>query len=191
MRYRRLSTLVIVISLFSLFIIACGGDEGAATSEGRVTTGEDAGAAGSIAGDGTTDDVPAPEDAAWAGVWDIVTENGLPPSANGYNSIVLTLAADTFTSVYDSDEAGTCTWSGAQTAPPTTLTMTTDAATGPPCDQALGKTRTARLTLSADGNTLTLDWTAETMGTLQVYQRVSQGDSSRIKIWVNPDKDVF
>ena len=170
MKYRRLSTLVIVLSLFSLLIIACGGDEKAVTSEGGVTTGEDAGTTGTTTVDGTTDGIPGPEDAAWVGVWNIVTENEFPPSANGYNSITLTLAADTFTSEYYSD-AATCTWSGTYTATPTTLTMTTDAATGPPCEQALGKTRTTRLTLSPDGSTLTLDWTAETMGTLQVYQR--------------------
>jgi len=110
--------------------------------------------------------------AAWIGVWNIVTEDGRPPEDNGYNSVILTLNAGTFTSEFDSD-AATCTWSGTHTSTPTTLTITTNAATGPPCGLAVGTTRTAQLTLSADSNTLTLDWTAATMGTLQVYQRIS------------------
>ncbi len=109
-------------------------------------------------------------DEAWVGVWNIVTEDGLPPAANGYNSLVLALTPGAFISAYDSN-AATCTWTGTHTSTPNTLTITTDAATGPPCGQAVGKTRTAQLTLSADGNTLTLDWTAVTMGTLQVYRR--------------------
>ena len=132
----------LVVIFFALFVVSCNGD--------------------SSNGGG----------AAWIGVWNIVTEDGLPPADNGYNSIILTLNAGTFTSEFDSD-AATCTWSGTHTSTPTTLTITTDAANGPPCDQAVGKTRTAQLTLSANGNTLTLDWTAATMGTLQVYQRIS------------------
>ena len=109
-------------------------------------------------------------DEAWVGVWKIVTEDGLPPAANGYNSIFLALTPGAFISAFDSN-AATCTWTGTHTSTPTTLTITTDAATGPPCGQAVGKTRTAQLTLSANSNTLTLDWTAATMGTLQVYRR--------------------
>lgn len=126
---------------FAFAVVSCGGD--------------------SSGGDG----------AGWFGVWNIVTEDGRDPAANGYNSIVLTLTADAFVSEFDSD-AATCTWSGTHTSTVTALTITTDTATGPPCDQAVGKTRTAQLTLSADGNTLVLDWTAETMGTLQVYERI-------------------
>lgn len=139
------SKLIWLISLFfALFVVSCPGDS-------------------------SDDDTPG---ATWIGVWNIVTEDGRPPVDNGYNSIILTLTAVTFISEFDSDTA-TCTWSGTHTSTPTTLTITTDDATGPPCDIAVGTTRTAQLTLSADGNTLTLDWTAETMGTLQVYQRVS------------------
>jgi hypothetical protein len=107
---------------------------------------------------------------AWVGVWDIVTEDGRTPAENGYNSLVLALTPGAFSSVFDSDNV-TCAWTGANTSTPTTLTITTDAATGPPCGQAVGKTRTAQLTLSANGNILTLDWTAAPMGTLQVYRR--------------------
>ena len=107
---------------------------------------------------------------AWVGVWKIVTEDGRTPMENGYNSLVMALTPDAFSSVFDSDNV-TCAWIGTHTSTSTTLTITTDAATGPPCGQAVGKTRTAQLTLSANGNTLTLDWTAETMGTLQVYRR--------------------
>jgi len=107
---------------------------------------------------------------AWVGVWNIVTEDGRTPIENGYNSVVLALTPGAFSSVFDSD-AVTCAWKGSLTSTTTTITITTDAATGPPCGQAIGKTRTAQFTLSADGNTLTLDWTAATMGTLQVYRR--------------------
>ncbi|MHB0915612.1 MAG: hypothetical protein ACYC5A_08705 [Thermoleophilia bacterium] len=158
MRFRHLSVLLIAALIVSLTIVACG-DEDVATT-------------GTAAEETSTDIVTAPEGAAWVGVWNIVTENGLPPAENGYNSLILTLTADAFTSEYDSDAAA-CTWSGSHTATPATLSLTTDAASGPPCDEAVGKTRTAQLTLSADGNTLTLDWTAEAMGTLQVYQRDS------------------
>ncbi len=106
----------------------------------------------------------------WVGVWKILAEDGRTPAENGYNSLVLALTPGAFSSVFDSD-AVTCAWNGTHTSTPTTLTITTDAATGPPCGQAVGKTRTAQLILSANGNTLTLDWTAETMGTLQVYRR--------------------
>lgn len=158
MRFRHLSVLLIAALIVSLAIVACG-DEDVATT-------------GTAAEETSTDIVTVPEGAAWVGVWNIVTENGLPPAENGYNSLILTLTADAFTSEYDSDAAA-CTWSGSHTSTPATLSLTTDAASGPPCDEAVGKTRTAQLTLSADGNTLTLDWTAEAMGTLQVYQRDS------------------
>lgn len=172
MIYRRLGILVIVLLLFSLLVVACGDEGDGVTVEDEIITREDTGATSTTADDGATDDVPDPGGASWIGVWNIDTEDGRPPAANGYNSMILTLNAGTFTSEYDSD-AATCAWSGTHTSTPTALTLTTDAATGPPCDQAIGKTRTAQLTLSADGNTLTLDWTSETMGTLQVYQRVS------------------
>lgn len=165
MKYKRLSVLMIALMLFSFASIACG-------YEGVVTSSAATGTASTAPGGVTNDDLMVPEGAAWVGVWNIVTENGLPPAENGYNSLILTLTADAFTSEYDSDAAA-CTWSGSHTSTPATLSLTTDAASGPPCDEAVGKTRTAQLTLSADGNTLTLDWTAEAMGTLQVYQRDS------------------
>ena len=149
--------ILIVLSIFLIsgamtLMVACGGDDNA----------------GSVRSEDTMLTLTKPV-TSWIGVWKIVTEDGRPPAANGYNSLILTLTADTFTSEYNSDVAS-CTWSGTHTSSPTTLTITTDTATGPPCDQAVGKTRTAQLTL---GNNLTLDWTAETMGTLQVYQRAS------------------
>ena len=169
MKYGHLSVLAVIMLLLSSSMVACGDETGDVTVEDEGAT---SGTAATHADDGTTDTVPDAEGAAWIGVWDIVTENGLTPAANGYNSIILTLAGDTFTSEYDSDIA-TCTWSGTHTSTATTLTITTEASTGPPCDLAVGTTKTAQLSLSADGNTLTLDWTAETMGTLQIYQRVS------------------
>lgn len=172
MKFRHLSILAIVLLLIPFSIVACGDEGGDVTVEDVLTTRDDTGTTSTTAGDGTADEGTDSEGATWIGVWNIVTDNGSPPAANGYNSLILTLTASTYTSEYNSDAAN-CTWSGTHTSTPTTLTITTAAATGPPCDQALGKTRTAQLTLSADGNTLTLDWTAETMGTLQVYQRTS------------------
>ena len=154
-------SIVVTILVAVVFLFAAGCDKGGGASNPVATSGS-----GGITGDEGTDS----EGATWIGVWNVVTDNGSPPAANGYNSLILTLTAGTYTSEYNSDVAN-CTWSGTHTSTPTTLTLTVAAATGPPCDQALGKTRTAQLTLSADGNTLTLDWTAETMGTLQVYQR--------------------
>ena len=153
------NVMLIVLSIFLIssamtLMVACGGDD----------------TASSVRSEDTSLTVTKPG-AAFIGVWNVVTEDGLQPAANGYTSLILTLTAATFTSEYVSDVAS-CTWSGTYTSTPTTLTITTDAATGPPCDQAVGKTKTSQLVLSADGNTLTLDWTAETMGTLQVYQRV-------------------
>ena len=105
----------------------------------------------------------------WIGVWNIAKEDGRTPKENGYNSLVLALSPGAFSSVFDSD-AVTCAWTGTHTFTQTTLTITTDDATGPPCGQAVGKKRTADLTLSADFNTLTLDWRGK-IGTLQVYRR--------------------
>lgn len=147
-----------VLSIFLVagavtLMVACGGDDSAST----------------VRTDDTTQTLTQAE-AGWVGVWKIVTEDGRSPAANGYNSLILTLTADTFTSEYNSDIAS-CTWSGTYTSASTTLTITTDAATGPPCNIAVGKIKTAQMTLEKDS--LTLDWTAETMGTLQVYQRAS------------------
>jgi hypothetical protein len=166
MKYRHLSVLVIVLLFFSLSIVACG-DDGDDT-----TTGDDTITTSGTTGDITREDDTDPDEAAWVGVWTIVLEDGRTPAENAYNSVTLTLDASTFSSTYDGS-GGLCTWSGTNTTTADTMTWIADASTGWPCDQAIGDTFTAQMTLSADGNSLTLDWTANAGLTLQEYERVS------------------
>lgn len=171
MNRRRPGMLVIVMLMLAFFLAACGDEEDDTTVGDEATTATDT-SANTAAEDITATDAEPAGGADLTGTWSLVTENGSPPAALGYNSTILTLDDETFSSEYDGS-AGVCTWSGTYTSTPTSMTWTADAASGPPCDQALGQTRTAQVSLSADGDTLTLDWTATPMGTLQVYERAS------------------
>ncbi|NQU39104.1 MAG: hypothetical protein HQ523_04045 [Lentisphaerae bacterium] len=108
--------------------------------------------------------------AAWVGVWGIVTENGSTPAENGYRSIVLTLTETSFTSMFDAGVA-VCSWSGPLSSAGGIFTTTVADADGPPCNIALGTTRSAAWSLSNGNSTLTLNW-MDAGGTLQVYARL-------------------
>lgn len=171
MKPSRLGILLIAVLLLSIAVSACGDEEGDTTTDETTTTATTGTGTTAATGTGTTEE-PETGGTSVEGVWNLITEDGSPPSALGYNSIVLTLEDGTFSSVFDGS-AGVCTWSGTYTATESELTMTAEVATGPPCDMAIGQTRTAQMNMSVDGNTLTLDWTAQPMLTLQVYERVS------------------
>ena len=102
----------------------------------------------------------------WVGDWELTLENGVVPS--GYAS-TLTIQTGSFTSTFVS-AAQSCSWSGTLTATSTEITWSYDSATGPPCNMAVGTARTSTWTLSGDGETLTLDFTADG-GALQVWSR--------------------
>jgi hypothetical protein len=111
-------------------------------------------------------DDPSGPGAPWVGTWDLTLENGVTPS--GYAS-ELTIQASSFTSTFDSP-AQSCSWTGTLTATATQITWSYDSASGPPCTTAVGSSRTSIWTISGDGDTLTLNFTAGG-GTLQVWSR--------------------
>lgn len=104
----------------------------------------------------------------WAGSWRLIEEGGVVPTT--YEG-ALTLDAATFSSHYSDDLGQDCTWSGSVLATDTEQTWTIDDATGPPCDIALGESSTAIWSLSDDESELTLDWSSEPLGKVQVYAR--------------------
>ena len=106
------------------------------------------------------------------GVWNLILEDGRTPSENGYHSIVLSLDQTQFMDTYESDSA-TCSWMGNVDLTESRLSLETTSATGAPCNSAVGKTATAEYELSPDGESLILDFSAESFGTLQVYERIS------------------
>jgi hypothetical protein len=106
------------------------------------------------------------------GLWSLVTENGMTPSEAGFTSLTLQIDSGGFTSILQGPTS--CIWSGAFSSTETEATVTTSSASGDEsCQNAVGNTRVAALSLSNNGNTLTLDYTANAGGTLQVYMRVS------------------
>lgn len=107
--------------------------------------------------------------APWAGTWALVEEGGAAPASY---EVDLTLRADRFESAYRDDLGQDCTWSGTIVrADDVEQDWTIDEASGAPCDMAVGETRTAGWTLADGDATLTLDWSGESFGTVQVYER--------------------
>jgi hypothetical protein len=104
---------------------------------------------------------------AWEGVWTLTTENGTAPASY---SLHLDLSATSFTSTF-TNSSQSCSWTGTVSATSSEQTWSTQSATGPPCDVGVGQSRTAQWSLSSDENELTLDFTAVSPGTLQVYSR--------------------
>ncbi|RMG42827.1 MAG: hypothetical protein D6719_05390 [Candidatus Dadabacteria bacterium] len=106
------------------------------------------------------------------GNWNVLTENGKTPAENGYTSLTISFTSTTFTSILTGPVS--CNWTGTYTTStsPDKATLLTTAATGSTfCQQAVNKESSALVTISTDGNTLTLDY--RPTGTLQVYERIS------------------
>lgn len=102
------------------------------------------------------------------GTWIIVTENGSTPSELGYTSLELTISGQEFSSVFTSPSVS-CSWKGTVLIDDTTIYVSTDSASGPPCSQAVGNS--ALGVHSLEGDTLTIDYTGSGTGTLQVFAR--------------------
>lgn len=111
----------------------------------------------------------------WIGVWNGVSENALLASGQ----LVLTLTSFSQTSIF---AGGFCTWTGSVSGvTATNLTITTLSASGSPqCSQAVGQSASPAWTVSADNNTLTLDYSnALSFGTVQVWSRGTDGMSDK------------
>lgn len=106
------------------------------------------------------------------GSWNIVLENGNTPEENGYNSLVLQFFDGEFVSELEGD-AIDCHWEGDfSVSESDSLSQTTTVAVGGgSCDSALNQTRSASISFSEDGDTLTLDYRPN--GALQVYERIT------------------